>query len=63
MKNSQSSLVTCAVDTLNINEQLVGAASSRADIGTKARHYLAAPDTSEAFNDIANGIAKLGDRS
>jgi integrase len=63
MKDLRSSWATFAVNTLNISKQVVAAASGRADIGTMERHYLAVPDTYEAFNNIANGIAKLGDRS
>ena len=63
MKDLRSSWVTFAINTLNINKQVVAAASGRADIGTMERHYLAAPDTYAAFNSIANGIARLGDGS
>jgi hypothetical protein len=51
MKNLRSSWVTFSVSTLNINKQIVAIANGRSDIGT------------DAFNDIANGIAKLGDGS
>ena len=59
MKELRSSWVTFAVNTLNIDKQIVAAANGRSDIGTMERHYLASPDTHEAFNNIANGIAEL----
>jgi hypothetical protein len=60
MKNLRSSWVTFSVSTLNINNQDVAEASDRAALGTMERHYLAVPDTYEAFNSMASGIAKLG---
>ncbi len=63
MKNSRSSWVTFAVNALNINRQIVAIANGCPDIGTVVRHYLAAPNTFQAFNNIASGIAKLGDGS
>ncbi len=63
MKDMRSSWVTFAVYTLNNNKQVVAEASDRADLGTMERHYLAAPNTHATFNDVADGIAKLGDRS
>ena len=63
MKDLRSSQVTFAVYTLIINKQVEAIAIGRSDIGTMERHYLTAPETAEAFNDVANGIAKLGDGS
>ena len=63
MNDLRFSWVTFAVNTLNISKQVVAVASGRADIGTMQRHYLAAPDTYEAYNSIASGIAELGNGS
>ena len=63
MKDMRSSWVRFAVNTLNINKQVVAAANGRSDIGTMERHYLASPDTHEAYNSIASGIAELGNGS
>jgi integrase len=59
MKDLRSSWVTFAVNTLNLEKDVVAKANGRSDIGTMERHYLAAPDTYQAFNNIASGIAGL----
>jgi integrase len=59
MKDLRSSWVTYAVNTLNIKKEVVAKANGRSDIGVMVRHYLAAPDTHQAFNSIASGIAEL----
>jgi hypothetical protein len=62
-KNLRSSWVSYVVNTLNINKQIVAIANDRSDVGMMERHYLATPDTYAAFNNIANGNAKLRDGS
>jgi hypothetical protein len=59
MKDMRSSWVTFAVYTLNNNKQVVAAASGRSHLGMMVRHYLAAPNTFQAFTNIASGIAEL----
>jgi hypothetical protein len=63
MKDMRSSWVTFAVNTLNINKEVVAKANGRSDLGTMQRHCFAAPDTYETFNNIASGITKPRIRS
>jgi hypothetical protein len=59
MKDLRSGWVTFGVRNLKIEKDTIAKANGRADVGTMERHYLAAPDTREAYNSVAAGISQL----
>ena len=63
MKDLRAAWVSYGVNTLKLEKDIIAKANGRSDVGTMDRHYLAAPDTREAFNSVASAIAKLGNGS
>jgi hypothetical protein len=59
LKDLRSGWVTFGVRTLKYDKDTIAKANGRADVGTMDRHYLAAPKTRDAFNNVAAGISQL----